>query len=322
MQAFGFSLNTLSLFGLVLAIGIVVDDAIVVVENVERNLHEGMAPREAARHTMDEVGGASAIALVLSAVFVPTAFIPGISGQFYRQFALTIASATIISCLVSLTLSPALAALLLRPRAEGSLSRAGRIFARFFTWFNTAFDRTSDFYGRGVRRLVRVSGLVLAVYGGLILSDRRAVLARPRRLHPGAGSGGTSSPLYSCRRDRHWRAPMRWWGGPLRISSAFRGVEHIATFSGFDAATSTNASNAAALFFTLTPFDEREARGVEAETVVRAAQTRLSAIAEANIIVIAPPAVRGISRTGGFKFMVQDQSAQGLHRRCATPPSR
>ena len=170
MQAFGFSLNTLSLFGLVLAIGIVVDDAIVVVENVERNLHEGMAPREAARHTMDEVGGALvAIALVLSAVFVPTAFIPGISGQFYRQFALTIASATIISCLVSLTLSPALAALLLRPRTEGSRSRAGRIFARFFTWFNTAFDRTSDFYGRGVRRLVRVSGLVLAAYGGLIL---------------------------------------------------------------------------------------------------------------------------------------------------------
>ena len=119
LQAFGFSLNTLSLFGLVLAIGIVVDDAIVVVEDVERNLHEGMTPREAARRTMDEVGGALvAIALVLSAVFVPTAFIPGISGQFYRQFALTIASATLISCLVSLTLSPALAALLLRPRSE------------------------------------------------------------------------------------------------------------------------------------------------------------------------------------------------------------
>ena len=119
LQAFGFSLNTLSLFGLVLAIGIVVDDAIVVVEDVERNLHEGMTPREAAHRTMDEVGGALvAIALVLSAVFVPTAFIPGISGQFYRQFALTIASATLISCLVSLTLSPALAALLLRPRSD------------------------------------------------------------------------------------------------------------------------------------------------------------------------------------------------------------
>ena len=115
LQAFGFSLNSLSLFGLVLAIGIVVDDAIVVVEDVERNLHEGMTPRDAARRTMEEVGGALvAIALVLSAVFVPTAFIPGISGQFYRQFALTIASATLISCLVSLTLSPALAALLLR----------------------------------------------------------------------------------------------------------------------------------------------------------------------------------------------------------------
>ena len=135
LQAFGFSLNTLSLFGLVLAIGIVVDDAIVVVEDVERNLHEGMSPRDAAYRTMDEVGGALvAIALVLSAVFVPTAFIPGISGQFYRQFALTIASATLISCLVSLTLSPALAALLLRPRSNARRSLVGRPGGSGFSW--------------------------------------------------------------------------------------------------------------------------------------------------------------------------------------------
>ena len=170
LQAFGFSLNTLSLFGLVLAIGIVVDDAIVVVEDVERNLDQGMTPREAAHRTMDEVGGALiAIALVLSAVFVPTAFIPGISGQFYRQFALTIASATLISCLVSLTLSPALAALLLRPRSEAPRSRIGRIIGVFFDRFNAGFDRLSNFYGKGVGRIVRLSALVLVAYAGLLV---------------------------------------------------------------------------------------------------------------------------------------------------------
>lgn len=169
LRAFGFSLNTLSLFGLVLAIGIVVDDAIVVVEDAERNLHEGMTPKEAARRTMDEVGGALvAIALVLSAVFVPTAFIAGISGQFYRQFALTIASATIISLLVSLTLSPALAALLLRPRTSGSASRAGRLLRKFFGGFNNAFDRTATLYGRATAKAVRAWPLALAVYAGLI----------------------------------------------------------------------------------------------------------------------------------------------------------
>ena len=188
LQAFGFSLNTLSLFGLVLAIGIVVDDAIVVVEDVERNLHEGMTPLEAARRTMDEVGGALvSIALVLSAVFVPTAFIPGISGQFYRQFALTIASATIISCLVSLTLSPALAALLLRRGGDTPRSRAGRIVAKFFGGFNVAFDRVSSDYGTrgrqaGARGGARPRGVRCAA--GV---DRRAVLAGTRRLHPGAG---------------------------------------------------------------------------------------------------------------------------------------
>src|SRR3712207_857699 len=157
MAALGFSLNTLTLFGMVLAIGIVVDDAIVVVENVERNIASGLTPREAAHRTMDEVGGAVvAIALVLAAVFVPTAFIPGITGQFYRQFALTVAVSTIISALNSLTLSPALAALLLKPHGHTArrnpLSRAGSWLA---DRFNRGFDRTSDVYARSVGGLVR-----------------------------------------------------------------------------------------------------------------------------------------------------------------------
>src|SRR3712207_5520682 len=172
MGALGYSLNNLSLFGLVLAIGIVVDDAIVVVENVERNLRQGMSPRKAAHRTMDEVGGALlAIALVLSAVFIPAAMIAGIQGQFYRQFAVTIAVSTMISCLVSLTLSPALCALLLKPHEEGHGRKRSPLTApirAFFNGFNWVFDKLSLGYAGLTRRLIRVSLLVLLVYGGLV----------------------------------------------------------------------------------------------------------------------------------------------------------
>ena len=312
LQAFGFSLNTLSLFGLVLAIGIVVDDAIVVVEDVERNLHEGMLPRDAARRTMDEVGSALiAIALVLSAVFVPTAFIPGISGQFYRQFALTIASATLISCLVSLTLSPALAAALLRPKSDVRRSLIGRITGRFFDGFNAGFDWLSTLYGTGVGKIVRVSALVLLVYGGLIVLTGVQFWRAPRgfipaqdqgyfitivQLPPGASLSRTDAVVQRA----------------IKELLAIPGVAHTASFSGFDAATSTNASNAAAVFFTVIPFAERAAHGVDAAVVLGTARQRMAAIAEANIVVIRPPSVRGVSTTGGFKFIVQDQAAHGL----------
>jgi hydrophobe/amphiphile efflux-1 (HAE1) family protein len=312
LQAFGFSLNTLSLFGLVLAIGIVVDDAIVVVENVERNLHEGMTPLAAARHTMDEVGGALvSIALVLSAVFVPTAFIPGISGQFYRQFALTIASATIISCVVSLTLSPALAALLLRRGGDPPRSRAGRIVGKFFGGFNSAFDRVSRAYGRAVGKLVRVAALVLVAYGVLIALTGVQFWRAPAGFIPAQDQGYfiTIAQLPPGSSLARTDAVVRRAIKDLR---AIAGVEHVASFSGFDGATSTNASNAATLFFTVTPFAERQARGVDGETVVRLARERMAAIAEANILVIAPPSVRGLSTTGGFKFIVQDRAARGL----------
>src|SRR6266852_240803 len=171
LAAFGFSLNNLSLFGLVLAIGIVVDDAIVVVENVERNLRLGMSPKEAAHRTMDEVGGALvAIALVLSAVFVPAAFIPGISGQFFRQFAVTIAASTTFSLFVSLTLSPALCALLFKPHQEHppKASLVSRPVQAFFRGFNFVFDKLSLGYGGLTRRLLRAAVIVLIVYAGLI----------------------------------------------------------------------------------------------------------------------------------------------------------
>ena len=312
LQAFGFSLNTLSLFGLVLAIGIVVDDAIVVVEDVERNLHEGMTPREAAHRTMDEVGGALvAIALVLSAVFVPTAFIPGISGQFYRQFALTIASATLISCLVSLTLSPALAALLLRPRSDARRSLVGRIIGRFFDGFNAGFDWLSKLYGTSVGKIVRVSALVLVVYAGLLVLTGVQFWRAPGgfipaqdqgyfitivQLPPGSSLSRTDAVVQRAIKDL----------------LAIPGVAHTASFTGFDAATSTNASNAAAVFFTVTRLPNAPRTAWTAAAVLRTARQRMAAIAEANIVVIAPPSVRGLSTTGGFKFIVQDQAARGL----------
>jgi len=312
LQAFGFSLNTLSLFGLVLAIGIVVDDAIVVVEDVERNLHAGMAPRDAARKTMDEVGGALvAIALVLSAVFVPTAFIPGISGQFYRQFALTIASATLISCLVSLTLSPALAALLLRPRSGAPRSLIGRIVGRFFDGFNAGFDRLSSLYGSAVGRIVRVSALVLVVYAGLIALTGVQFWRAPGGFIPAQDQGYFITIVQlppGSSLSRTDAVVQR----AIKELLAIPGVAHTASFTGFDAATSTSASNAAAVFFPLTPFAERAAQGIDAATILRTARQRMAAIAEASIFVIAPPSVRGLSTTGGFKMIVQDQSAVGL----------
>jgi hydrophobe/amphiphile efflux-1 (HAE1) family protein len=312
LQAFGFSLNTLSLFGLVLAIGIVVDDAIVVVEDVERNLHEGMAPREAAQRTMDEVGGALvAIAIVLSAVFVPTAFIPGISGQFYRQFALTIASATLISCLVSLTLSPALAALLLLPRSSAPRSGIGRIFGRFFNGFNTGFDRLSNLYGRGVGRIVRVSALVLVVYAGLIVLTAVQFWRAPGGFIPAQDQGYFITVVQlppGSSLSRTDAVVQR----AIRELLAIPGVAHTASFTGFDAATSTNASNAAAIFFTMKPFAERAALGVDGASVLSTARQRMAAIGEANIFVIRPPSVRGLSTTGGFKLIVQNLAARSL----------
>jgi HAE1 family hydrophobic/amphiphilic exporter-1 len=295
LAAFGYSLNNLSLFGLVLAIGVVVDDAIVVVENVERNLRLGLSPRDAAHETMDEVGGALiAIALVLSAVFVPAAFIPGISGQFFRQFAVTIAAATLISCFVSLTLSPALCALLFKPHSEGGRPPLlARPFVAFFRGFNTGFGRLASGYGGLTRRLARVSVLALVVYAGLIgltawqfsrapsgfiPEQDQGYLITVVQLPPGSSLGRTDEVI------RRASAEI------LKIP----GVEHAVPFAGFDGATFTNAPNAGAIFSALESFDEREAAGVSIDQIVGAHYERLGAIQDAFIITIPPPPVRGI----------------------------
>src|SRR3954463_345501 len=247
MASFGFSLNNLTLFGLVLAIGIVVDDAIVVVENVERYLSEGMSPRDAAHKTMDEVGGALlAIALVLCAVFIPTAFITGISGAFYQQFALTIAAATVFSCIVSLTLSPALAALLLRPHSHeerrGIWKTIGAPLDKFFGGFNRAFDKMSSAYAGLTRRVVRVVAMMLVLYVGLIGLAYVQFARTPSGFVPPLDRGyfitAITLPLGASleRTDRVVRAASD-------ILLKRPGVANTVAFAGFDGATFTNAPN-------------------------------------------------------------------------------
>ena len=313
LAAFGYSLNNLSLFGLVLAIGIVVDDAIVVVENVERRLREGLDALRAAHETMDEVGGALiAIALVLTAVFIPAAFMPGITGQFFRQFAITIAAATVISCFVSLTLSPALCALLFRNHGAAAPkdSPLMRPVHRFFARFNAGFGALSENYGRLTRRLARVLVLVGVVYGGLLAltalqmgraptgfipAQDQGYLITVVQLPPGSSLGRTDEVVRRA----------------TEIILQTEGVVHAVPFAGFDGATFTNAPNAGAIFSVLAPFDKRAAKGLSADRITGALFQRLGVIQDAFIITVAPPPVRGVGTSGGFKLWVQDRANHG-----------
>jgi HAE1 family hydrophobic/amphiphilic exporter-1 len=314
MGAFGFSLNNLSLFGLVLAIGIVVDDAIVVVENVERNLQQGMTPKEAAHRTMDEVGGALiAIALVLAAVFVPTAFITGISGQFYRQFAITIASATAISCLISLTLSPALAALLLRAPSTrpGKPPLLLRPINLFFRGFNVAFERLAHGYSALTARLVRMTVVVLVVYAGLIFLTGFQFSRAPAGFIPEQDQGYyiTVIQLPPGSSLARTDAVVRKAASIIR---GIDGVAHTVAFAGFDGATFTNAPNAGAIFVPTEPFATRIKKGITSDALLATIRQKLSGIQEGLVFVIAPPPVRGIGTGGGFKMMVEDRRGRGL----------
>jgi HAE1 family hydrophobic/amphiphilic exporter-1 len=315
LEAFGFSLNNLTLFGLVLAIGIVVDDAIVVVENVERYLRQGLSPREAAHKTMDEVGGALiAIALVLCAVFIPSAFIAGISGAFYRQFALTIVSSTIISAIVSLTLSPALAALFLRPHGHeqkpGFWMTVGRPFNAFFAGFNRGFDKLSNGYAGLTRRVLRILALMLFVYAGLIGLTYFQFARTPSGFIPPLDRGYfitaiTLPPGSSLERTD---AVMRK-ASDLLLSRP--GVAHTVTFAGFDGATFTTAPNSGVLFVTLKPFEERVKEKLKTETILNDLRAQVQALREAFVLVIPPPSVPGIGTGGGFKLYVQDRAGRG-----------
>ena len=309
MQAFGYSVNNLTLFGLVLAIGIVVDDAIVVVENIERNLENGLPPREATRKSMTEVSGAIISAsLVLLAVFVQTAFMSGVTGQFYRQFALTIATSTMISALVSLTLSPALGVLLLRPHTakKDMLGRAIHfLFGWFFRIFNRGFDASNRAYNFLVRRSLRLGFLMLVLYAGLLAIAGLGFKMVPGGFIPPQDQGyaivAAQLPTGSSL-DRTDETMQEL----LKLISAIEGVEGVVGFAGFNGATFSNSTNSIVIFPVFKPFGER-ADGEE----IYARLTEAVAKVDAFGIVIPPPTVRGLGTGGGFKMQVQDRAGLG-----------
>ena len=312
MALFGFTLNNLSLFGLVLAVGIVVDDAIVVVENVERNIAGGLSPRAAAIKSMDEVGAALiAIALVLCAVFVPAGFITGISGQFYRQFALTIAGATIISLLVSLTLSPALCALLLAPHAHRPPRLWERPLRGLFGVFNRCFDALARGYGWLSTRVVRFAALVLAVYAGILVFGLNEFRKTPVGFIPALDRGYLIIVIQlpaGASLSRTDEVNRRAVETALNVP----GVASAVNVVGFSGATFTVAPNAGAIFAVLAPFDERaKDPRKSAGAITGELFRRLSAIQEASIFVVPPPPVQGIGNAGGFRMMVEDRAGRG-----------
>ena len=310
MAALGISFNSLSLFGIVLAIGIVVDDAIVVVENVERYLQQGMSPREAAHKTMDEVGGALlAISLVLIGVFLPTAFIAGLQGTFYRQFAITIAASTAISCFVSLTLSPAMAALLLKPHVADHDKKRGVTYALmtpvrlFFNGFNWAFERLSAGYAWLTSRLVRIGALLLIAYAGLVSTPTGLIPQLDRTYFIGAFQLPPGSTLE--RSDVLLRQAAD-------IILARPGVDAAVQFVGFDGATFTNAPNTGVIFIRLKPFEDRIKEGLTKDGILADLRQNMGPIGGAMALIIEPPSVPGIGTGGGLKGYVQDLAGRGL----------
>jgi hydrophobe/amphiphile efflux-1 (HAE1) family protein len=314
LLAFGFSINTLTLFGLVLAIGIVVDDAIVVVENVERNIGLGLEPKQAAYKAMEEVTGPIiAIALVLCAVFVPVALVPGFTGQFYRQFALTIAFSTVISAINSLTLSPALAAILLRPHGAEP-DRLTRVLDRALGWifrpFNRGFKSGSERYGGGVERLAVRPGWPLVAYvallvltvlvfrivpGGFIPAQDKQYLVGIAQLPDASSLDRTDSVLRKM----------------TAIALEHPAVSHAVQFTGLSVNGFVNAPNQGIVFFPLKPFEEREEPELRGQAVAQALNGRFASIQEAFVAVFPPPAIQGLGSTGGFKMQVQDRAALG-----------
>jgi hydrophobe/amphiphile efflux-1 (HAE1) family protein len=315
MAALGFSVNNLTLFGLVLAVGIVVDDAIVVVENVERHLGAGMTRRDAALLTMQEVGGALvSIALVLCAVFVPTAFLGGISGQFFQQFAVTIAVATAISCFCSLTLSPALASLILeshhekKPPAKWNLP--AQWWGRFTAYFNRGFDWLSNNYAVAADYVIRHSLVMLGVYALLIGSAGWLLATTPKGFIPAQDRGYViiSVQLPGAASLARTTAVVRQIEN---IALDTPGVIRVAAFAGLSGATRTQASNSAALFPVFDDPEERAHKGLTARAITAELRKRLSKIENAFIIVVPPPAVPGIGTGGGFAMRVQDREGRG-----------
>jgi hydrophobe/amphiphile efflux-1 (HAE1) family protein len=308
----GYSLNNLSLFGLVLAIGIVVDDAIVVVENVERNLESGMSPLQAARTSMDEVGAALiAIVLVLCAVFVPTLFIGGMSGAFYQQFAVTISAATVISLIVSLTLSPALSAILLKPHQpapDGAYWH--QLVERAGDKFNRAFERFSHSYAAWTARLVAMPKRVMAAYAGLIALTAAALWITPTGFIPQQDQGYFLTVIQLPPGSATSRTDEVMKKVAARVLP-IEGVTGSVMLSGFDGTSETQSASAAAAYWVLDDFEKRAGKDQSIDELIAKAQAATADITEARLMIVKPPVIRGIGSAGGFRMMIEDKNGAG-----------
>ncbi len=316
MQLMGFSLNALSLFGLVLAIGIVVDDAIVVVENVERNIAEGKSPFDATAQAMKEVTGPIiATTLVLAAVFIPTAFMSGLTGQFYKQFALTITISTVISAINSLTLSPALSALLLKPHGKANdwLTRGmDKVFGRFiFAPFNRVFTRGSKNYTNAVGGLIRKSGIVLVLYAGLIALTYNQFATTPTGYVPSQDKQyliAFAQLPNAASLDRTEEVIREM----SRIALAHPGVSDAVAFPGLNINGFTNSPSSGILFTPLKPFDERQSPALSAGAIAAALNQQFGSIKGAYVAIFPPPPVMGLGTIGGFRLQVEDRGNLGF----------
>ena len=315
MHLFGFSLNALSLFGLVLAIGIVVDDAIVVVENVERHIGLGKTPVQAARDAMREVTGPIiAIALVLCAVFVPTAFISGLSGQFYQQFALTVAISTVISAFNSLTLSPALAAILLKSH-DAPKDRFSQLLEQLlgnwlFRPFNRLFERTGHGYVGIVQQVLRKSGIAVALYGGLLALTWLGLSTTPTGFVPAQDKQylvAIAQLPDAATLDRTEAVIKRM----AEIAGQHPGIENTVQFPGLSINGFTNSPNSGIVFTPLKPFEERRDPSLSAQTIAADLNHQFADIQEARIAIFPPPPVRGLGTIGGFRVQVEDRGGLG-----------
>lgn len=315
MQAMGFSLNNLSLFGLVLAIGIVVDDAIVVVENVERNIAKGLAPREASIQAMKEVSSAViSMALVLCAVFIPTAFVSGITGQFYKQFALTIAVSTVISAFNSLTLSPALCAILLQPHGAKT-DKVTTVINFFFGWFFRAFNRVFEFssnaYASLVRLLVRITVLVLIAYAALIALAGKVFQEVPGGFIPSQDLGYAIVlvQLPDASAFERTDAVVRRMDAMAR---EIPGIAHTFAISGYSSVLQANQPNVGAAFLVFDEFANRKEPHLKGDGLLTVIRQKFATIQEGRVLVLPPPPLRGLGNAGGFKIQVQDLNNAGL----------
>lgn len=300
---FGFSVNTLSLFGMVLAIGLVVDDAIVVVEGIQRHIEEGLAPKDAARKAMEELKGpVVGIALVLSAVFVPTVFIPGITGRLYQQFALTIAISVIMSAFNALTLSPALGAMLLRPKKETH----GPI-AKFFGWFNRTFESGTNFYLRASGALIRKSVLAVVALAGFAFASLFFIKAVPKSFLPDEDQGYMyiQMQLPEASSIQTTAEAARAVEDVLRNT---KGVKYCTTTAGFSLLSLTRSTYNAFFFVTLEPWESRKTLEEEYQVIKAKLNLKLITLPQGTVFAFSPPPIQGVGTSGGFQFVLEDRS--------------